>query len=204
MSNILQILHPFIPFFTEKVWRSNNYDKINKSSLVLSHWIKKDISLMKFKTSSKNIEDIIEIISSIRSAKAELNIKPKLFCDIIFKDKSKIVRNLILKNTEIIKQMGRINEVSEKSKHDKSFEILVLKEKLSLKFDENVDILSQKSKLENKINILIKKIENLEKKLKNKAYTKNAPKEIVLADKISLKDLNIEVNKLRSIVESIN
>ena len=69
--------------------------------------------------------------------------------------KSKIVRNLILKNTEIIKQMGRINEVSEKSKHDKSFEILVLKEKLSLKFDENVDILSQKSKLENKINKLV-------------------------------------------------
>ena len=204
MSNILQILHPFIPFFTEKVWMSNNYDKINKSSLVLSRWTKKDVSLKKFKSSSKNIEDIIEIISSIRSAKAELNIKPKLSCDIIFKDKSKIVRNLILKNTEIIKQMGRINEVSEGSKLDKSFEILVLKEKLSLKFDENVDILSQKSKLENKINILINKIENLEKKLKNKAYIKNAPKEIVLADKTSFKDLNIEVNKLRSIVESIN
>ena len=41
-------------------------------------------------------------------------------------------------------------------------------------------------------------------KLKNKAYLKNAPKEIVQNDKDLLNDLIIEDNKLRSIVSSIN
>ena len=41
-------------------------------------------------------------------------------------------------------------------------------------------------------------------KLKNKAYLKNAPKQIVQNDKDLLKDLIIEENKLRSIVSSIN
>ena len=41
-------------------------------------------------------------------------------------------------------------------------------------------------------------------KLKNKAYVKNAPKEIVQNDKRFLKELTIEDNKLRSIVSSIN
>jgi valyl-tRNA synthetase len=41
-------------------------------------------------------------------------------------------------------------------------------------------------------------------KLQNKAYLKNAPKEIVKNDKDLLKDLIIEDNKLRSIVSSIN
>jgi hypothetical protein len=40
--------------------------------------------------------------------------------------------------------------------------------------------------------------------LQNKAYLKNAPKEIVQNDKDLLKDLIIEDNKLRSIVSSIN
>ena len=41
-------------------------------------------------------------------------------------------------------------------------------------------------------------------KLKNKAYVKNAPKEIVQNDKKLLKELTIEDSKLRSIVSSIN
>ena len=52
--------------------------------------------------------------------------------------------------------------------------------------------------------IIKKQINNLNNKLKNKAYVKNAPKEIVQNDKDLLKDLIIEDNKLRSIVSSIN
>ena len=48
------------------------------------------------------------------------------------------------------------------------------------------------------------KINNLNKKLQNKAYLKNAPKDIVQNDKDLLSDLTIEENKLRSIVSSIN
>jgi valyl-tRNA synthetase len=44
----------------------------------------------------------------------------------------------------------------------------------------------------------------LKNKLNNKAYLKNAPKEIVQNDKKLLKELTIEDNKLRSIVASIN
>ena len=41
-------------------------------------------------------------------------------------------------------------------------------------------------------------------KLQNKAYLKNAPKEVVQNDKDLLRDLTIEDKKLRSIVSSIN
>ena len=83
-------------------------------------------------------------------------------------------------------------------------EILVLKEKLGLKFNEDIDIISQKKKILQKIDIIEKQRSKLFGKLKNKAYLKNAPKEIVQNDKDLLKDLIIEDNKLRSIVSSIN
>ena len=55
-----------------------------------------------------------------------------------------------------------------------------------------------------KIEILEKQKKQLNAKLLNKAYLKNAPKTIVQNDKDLLKDLVIEDNKLRSIVSSIN
>ena len=83
-------------------------------------------------------------------------------------------------------------------------EILVLKEKLALKFDEDVDIVSQKNKILKKLESIEVQRNKLNDKLQNKAYLKNAPKEIVQNDKELLKDLIIEDNKLRSIVSSID
>ena len=79
-----------------------------------------------------------------------------------------------------------------------------MKEKLGLKFNEDIDIMSQKNKILEKIENIEKQMNKLSIKLQNKAYLKNAPKEIVKNDKDLLKDLIIEDNKLRSIVSSIN
>ena len=38
MANILKILHPFIPFFTESLWSSNQYKSIFKDYLISSSW----------------------------------------------------------------------------------------------------------------------------------------------------------------------
>ena len=152
-----------------------------------------------------DISNVIEIISSIRSTKAELNITPKLFCDIIFSEKSKVLKDTVINNHQIIKQVGRINHFSDKNQSKSNLiEILILNEKLSLKFDENVDIMSQKKRILNKIDVLKVKISALNNKLQNKAFVKNAPKEIVQNDRDLLSDLTIEENKLRSIVSSIN
>ena len=81
---------------------------------------------------------------------------------------------------------------------------MVLKEKLSLNFNEDVNLASQKVRILQKIELINKQITVLNNKLKNKAYVTNAPKEIVQNDKNLVKELIIEDRKLRSIVSSIN
>ena len=93
----------------------------------------------------------------------------------------------------------------ENNTNDKnSIDILVLKEKLSLGFTEDVDLVSQKERILHKIESINKQISSLNNKLKNKAYIKNAPKEVVQNDKKLVKELTVEDGKLRSIVSSIN
>ena len=204
MANILKILHPFIPFFTESVWEKNNFKAIYKDYLVSSSWPNYRIQ-KKFNKSQNDINNLIEIISSIRSTKAELKITPKLYCDISFSEKSSKILKLIQKNLNLIKQVGRVNDISKSKNNDKnSIDILVLKEKISLTFNENLNLISQKEKILHKIENINKKISNLNNKLKNKAYVQNAPKDIVQNDKNLVKELTIEDKKLRSIVSSIN
>ena len=203
MSNILKMLHPFIPFFTESVWAKNKFNSSFKTNLVLSNWPEYK-SRKNFNKNQENINNLIELISNIRSTKAELNITPKLYCDIIFLEKSKKLKILINQNINLIKHVGRVNFLFNKKILEKNtVEILVLKEKLALKFNEDIDIVSKKNKILQKIESIEKQKKQLNAKLQNKAYLKNAPKTIVQNDKDLLKDLVIEDNKLRSIVSSI-
>ncbi len=204
MANILKILHPFIPFFTESVWAKNNYRVVFKDNLISSSWPNHKI-LKKMNNDRNDISDLIELISNIRSTKAELKIKPKLFCDISFPEKSGKLKRIINANLNLIKQVGRINGILENRTSDNnSIDIIVLKEKISLKFNEDIDLQSQKERILQKIESINKQISSLNNKLKNKAYVTNAPREIVQNDKNLIKELTIEDEKLRSIVSSIN
>ena len=111
---------------------------------------------------------------------------------------------IIDNNLDIIKQVGRVNNI--KPKNDfatNAIQILVLNEKIGLKFETKIDLISQKSALINKLNDIGKKIDVLINKLSNNNYIKKAPKDIVLNDKKLLIDLRIEQTKLKSIVSSI-
>ena len=203
LAHILKMLHPFIPFFTESVWSNNKFNIFFKSDLVLSDWpdYKRQSNYNK---NQININNLIDLISSIRATKAELNITPKLYCDIVFLDKSKKLKLLINQNINLFKQVGRVNSLANKNDlNNNLIEILVLKEKLGLKFNEDIDIVSQKNKILQKIERIEKQKNILNGKLQNKAYLQNAPKEIVQNDRDLLEDLTIEDNKLRSIVSSI-
>jgi len=204
LSNILKLLHPFIPFFTEHVWQRNRFNDEEKSNLINSEWpvFKK---IKNYKKNSEEIDCIIDIISAVRSTKVQLNVPPKEYCDIVYFPESKKIRKFINNNIEIIKQVGRVNNIDSIVETGVSIiQIIILNEKIGLKFKTNIALNSQKDKLFKKLNELEKKITSLSQKLSNKNYVKKAPKDIVANDRILLKDLKIEQTKLKSIVYSIN
>ena len=202
MANILKMLHPFIPFFTESVWLKNNYNKIFKTNLISAKWPEYK-KINKYDKNQTDINYLIEFITSIRSTKAELKVTPKLFSDVFFPEKNSKLKILAKKHKTLFKQVGRINNILEK-KETNTIEILTLNEKVSIKFSEDIDLISQKDGILQKLAKLEKQSNGLKNKLNNQAYLKNAPKEIIKNDQKLLDELTIEDEKLRSIVSSIN
>ena len=81
--------------------------------------------------------------------------------------------------------------------------IIVGGETVTLYFEQNLDLRDQKQKISDKVQDLDQKITEINGKLKNKSFLKNAPKQIVHKEKKALIKYKIELKKLNSILNSI-
>ena len=200
-SNILILLHPFIPFFTEKVWQDFKFSNYFNSSLMFKNWdIKPQQS---FNKSYRKIDWLIDLVTSIRSTKVNLNVSPGSFIDISTSELNSDKISIINDNLGVFKRLGRVTNVVSAKSNNNAIKIIVKGETITLYFDQNLDLNEQKQKLSNKVRDLDNKINSIKTKLKNKSFLKNAPKQIISKDKKALIEYEIELKKLNSILNSI-
>ena len=200
-SNILILLHPFIPFFTEKIWQDFQFNNYFKSSLMFKDW-----EIKTYSTFSKNhnkIDWLIDLVTSIRSTKVELNVPPGSFIDISIAEVDYNKRCIIDDNLSVFKRLGRISDIIYSKLNKNGVKIIVGGETVTLYFDQNLDVNEQKQKISNKVEALHQKIIGITGKLKNKSFLRNAPKQIVMKERKILIDYKIELKKLNSILNSI-
>jgi len=200
-SNILILLHPFIPFFTEKVWQDFKFTNYFNKSLMFKSW---DIKQKQtFNKSYSKIDWLINLISNIRSTKVDLNVSPGSFIDISSSELKTQKTSLINDNLSVFKRLARVTNVNNLKSDKNGVKIIVDGETVILYFDQNLDLNEQKQKLSNKVKDLDNKIISIKTKLKNKSFLKNAPKQIITRDKKALIDYEVELKKLNSILNSI-
>jgi len=200
-SNILILLHPFIPFFTEKVWQDFKFNNYFNTSLMFKDWDIKSQST--FRKSYNKIDWLIDLITSIRSTKVDLNVSPGSFIAISTNELNSNKIGIIDDNLSLFKRLGRVSDVSHSELNKNAVKININGETITLYFDQNLDLNKQKQKIINKVKDLYQKITGVNIKLKNKSFLKNAPKQIVEKEKKALIEYNIELKKLNSILNSI-
>ena len=156
-----------------------------------------------YKKSHAKIDWLIQLITSIRSTKVDLEVSPGAYIDISLESLAKDKINFINNNLSVFKRLGRITNIQNIESNKKNVKIIVGVDTVSLYFDKDINLEEQKVQIANKVNNLIKKISSSNSKLKNKSFLDNAPKLIVQKEKKSLINSNIELKKLNSILNSI-
>ena len=171
------ILHPFIPFFTEKVWQDFKFTNYFNKPLMLKDWEIKSQS--SFSKNHRKIDWLIDLVTNIRSTKVNLNVSPGSFIDVSTAELSSNKIRIINDNLEVFKRLGRIANVSHDELKKNGIKIIVGGETIILYFDQNLDLQEQKQKILNKVKDLNRQVDKISKKMKNKSFLKNAPKQIV-------------------------
>jgi valyl-tRNA synthetase len=199
-KQILIILHPFIPFVTEKIWLKNKFDKSNKNFLMHANWpsgkSKKDQSM-------KDVEKIINVISELRSFKNELNVSPGSFIDISINKINKKNKTLMNNNEIILKKLGRINNFFDKEQQKPSATLVISGDIFKIYFDENVDLSLIKENLVKRQNKYQEEMNKISQRLSNKGFIDRAPKNIVEQEKTNYSNLKDDIKKISLTIKSL-
>ena len=193
-DQLLQLLHPFMPFITEEIYHHLEERKENED-LVIKH----------FSTIGSTNELILregrilqQGITAIREARAKNNIKPKdpiaLHLQSDTKEMYSAVEDILLKQVNA----SALNFVNEQVPG--TISIVVGRDKFFIESKVEIDITSQKISLEKDLQHLRGFLESINKKLSNERFVSNAKPEVVDLEKRKKADAEA---KIRAIEESL-
>ena len=204
-SNILKLLHPFMPFISEVIWHDVNQKiKIkNTGPLITASY---PVQNKKFLSSDakKDFEAIKNIIVNIRNIRSENKVEAGKWHETTIISDSSI--NLIESMSLIISKMGRcspLNIASDQKGLDIN-EFITASLPIGLiliPFKELINVDNEIKKIEGEIENTQLAIDKIRQLLANKDFIQKAPENVVAANQKKMEDLNDRLKNLNSALE---
>jgi valyl-tRNA synthetase len=180
LSNTLKLLHPFMPFITEAIWRSLPH---NGDSIMISQWPQFRKKL-EFTQEENNMQAIMETIKGIRNIRAEMNVPPSK------KAKAYIVTSKagnFKEGSVYFEKLAGISEVaiknSKKGIPENAVSVITADAETYLPLEDLVDREKELSRLSKEKEKLQSEIERVNKMLSNQGFVSKAPKEKIEEEK---------------------
>ena len=199
---ILKLLHPVMPFITEKLWLS----LVDKKTFLMSQEFKKVNFDKSYEESKKYILKIIEVMTALRNLRADLNISYKNEIELIIDTKNDYLKNFISNYEKEFKRLIKTKSISyEENTTQKKSAFIVLSEiTILVPLEGIVDTKKELSKLNEKKLNYNKKLNSVMDKLNNKAFIEKAPDSVIENFKIQEQEIKSSIEKINEIMNTIN
>jgi valyl-tRNA synthetase len=211
LENTLRLLHPFMPFITEELWQNLKQQLpegilIAPSIMVAAYPIANEKA---FDPEAERIMDcIIEIVRSIRNAKAEYKVESAKWIEAhVYADE---LTSAITSQSAAIEALAKVRPltISERQKRQIKGEkalVIVLKESdVVLPWAGMVDIAAEKQRLEKEININKREIDRLEQRLKDTDFISKAPEAVIEKERSRLLSYKDKLQRLEQELAQLN
>ena len=198
----LKLLHPIMPFITEKLW----FSLVDKETFLISQNYEKVNFDQSFNESKKYILKIIELMTALRNLRADLNISYKNEIDIIIDTKNDNLKNFITNYKKEFERLLKTKSISyEENTSQKNSAFIILSDiTILVPLEGIVDTEKEIIKLENKIITHNEKLKSVLDKLNNKAFIEKAPDDVIENFKIQEQQIKSSIEKINEIMNTIN
>ncbi len=177
LDEILKLLHPFMPFITEELWRVTGEQGPKRDQLlVLSDWPRLD-GLEDAKAEAE-IGWVIDLVTAVRSVRAEMNITAQIL--LVLAGASAETKARAERWKEFVQRLARVAEISFADRPPPgSLQLLVRGEIVAMPLKGVIDFAAEQIRLNREMSKLEADIKRLDAKLDNADFLARAPEELV-------------------------
>lgn len=196
LSEMLQVLHPIMPFITEEIWEIVGGGATG--NLLINHKFPAVDLKRRDEAAEACVDQIKLIIDAIRNVRGEMNIAPSKPLPIAILNADPTIEKLIKENEFLLKAVAKIAAVTFTA-NDKSAGITALAGQLELfiPMQDLVDKGAETARLNKEIEKIDKEFSKLQEKLANPTYVDKAPAAVVAKDRERLAELQGSLAKLQ-------
>jgi valyl-tRNA synthetase len=178
---ILALLHPFMPFITEELWKETEGAHGRENVLALSGW---PTLSAENEAAAADLNWVIDLISATRSVRAEMNVPPSAKLTAVLVGASDATQSRLAAQANVLEQVGRFESISTAdSAPEGSIQQVVGEATLCLMVGDVIDLGAERARLAKEIDRLDGEIARIDKKLGNEKFTARAPEEVVAAER---------------------
>ncbi len=183
LKDILRLLHPFMPFITEEIWKFIPGDG---NLLVTDQWPAGAAQWVDLEA-EKQMEIIMDAIRNLRNVRAEMDVVPsrKAKCMVLASDRS--VGELVVEQAEYLIALASCSEVvlaeSAAGIPEDSVSAVIHGAELFLPLDDLIDYAKEIERLSKEKTKLEKEVSRVEQKLSNEGFVKKAPPHLIDEEK---------------------
>ncbi len=203
LDEILKLLHPFMPFITEELWRVTGEQGPGREALlVLSSW-----------PAHQGLDDpaaegeigwLIDLVTAIRSVRAEMNIPPATLFPLVLAGASEQSEARAGRWAEFIKRLARVADITFADKPPAgSVQLLVRGEIAALPLKGVIDLDAERARLQKEMAKAEADIKRVDAKLANADFIARAPEEVVDGEREKREEAELRKAKILEALERL-
>ncbi len=177
-DTIFQLLHPLMPFITEELWARTAVTP-RASMLIEGPW--PDLAaLPKFEDASRAMNWVIDLVSGVRSVRAEMNVPPSAKIALVLKDADAKSKATLAANHDVILTLARLSSADAADALPKGSAQFVLGEAtIGLPLGDVIDFAKERSRLEKELKKAEEEMGRIDAKLSNEQFVSRAPEDVL-------------------------
>ncbi len=180
LTDILKLLHPFMPYITEEIFQAIPHEC---EALIIAPYPKYDAALS-FPEDEAGFELIMDAVKAVRSRRAEMNVPPSKRPRLIISSDRPEVFEAGRTYLSKLAYAGEVDIVSEApADTDGMVSVVTGSAKMFMPMAELVDLEKERARIEKELEKARAQLEAQNKKLANEAFVSRAPEAVVNAER---------------------
>src|SRR5581483_4473340 len=170
------LLHPFMPFITEELWRVTAENGPPRNDLLaLTLW--PPHTGLRDEAAEAEIGWVIDLVTAVRSLKAEMNVTAEIPLVLVAVSPATDAR--AGRWADVIKRLARLSSMSVSPAPPGAVQLVVRGEVAALPLKGVIDFSAERARLEKELSRALADIARVDGKLGNADFLRRAPEEVV-------------------------